>query len=318
MLAIASTGQTPLAQAAPSAELVVYSMKVRNPKTTLRCRETVTYLVSVELAPSNGAPTPTPGSRGVPKGVSMIITKVEADSRDPSVGDFVGATTAKTTVVFDDDLATLGTKFRFKANKPGSTTLYFQGLVGEEYVSFNLDVQVVPCNYKVKGASVWNNGPISLVALLDGEMKSDEQGNLTGTTTVDWDAAFTIPDGNAGCGGSRAVSATDSQANLTGDVSEDGQVAVTITYLPTTFAIRGSCSLGGGSGEETIAPAPLALNVAASGGVSTQSQALSGIPGSATIVVVPVDEEAAAFIPGRNEASGGAFSSLLDALLAQQ
>jgi hypothetical protein len=319
-LAIGSTGQTPLAQAAPVREIVYFSMKVQNPKTTLRCGQTVTYLVKVELAQSKGAPTPAPGSFGFPKGQSVIGVKVETFSVDKNVGDFIaterGFATAKTSMVFDDDLTGLGTKFKFKAKKAGTTTLYFEGLVGKEYVSDKVEVKVLPCNFKVKGASLWNNGPISLVALLDGEIKSDDEGNFTGTTTVNWDAIFTIPDGNTACGGSRDVSATDSQADLTGSVSDSGQVTVNITYQPTTFSISGSCSLGGGSGEETMAPTPLAITIASSGGVSTQAQALTGITGSAAIVIVPVDDEAAAFIPGSQEPLSDVLSNFFGALPA--
>src|SRR3990172_312916 len=89
MLALGSTGQTPIAQAAPPAELVVFSMKVRNPKTTLRCRETVTYLVKVELAQSEFAPTPEPGSLGLPKGQSVINVEVSAVSADTGIGEIV-------------------------------------------------------------------------------------------------------------------------------------------------------------------------------------------------------------------------------------
>ncbi len=315
-----SAGLTSLVQAAPPREIVYFSMKVQNPKTTLRCRETVTYLVKVELAPTNGAPTPAPGSFGFPKGQSVVNVKVEAFSVDKNVGDFVatekGFATAKTAMVFDDDLAGLGAKFKFKAKKAGTTTLYFEGLVGKEYVSDKVDVKVLPCNLKVKTTSLWNNGPISLVALLDGEMKADDQGQFTGTTTVNWDAIFTIPDGNTACGGSRDVSATDSQADLTGSVSDSGQVTVNITYQPTTFSISGSCSPGGGSGEETMIPTPLAITVASSGGVSTQAQTLTGISGLATIVVVPVDDEAVSFIPSNQEPSWDYFSSLFGVLLA--
>jgi hypothetical protein len=77
-----------------------FSMKVQNPRTKLRCGETVTYPVRVEFVRPD-APTPMPGSFGSPKGLSVINVSVEASSTNKTVGDFVNAT-SNTTLVFDD------------------------------------------------------------------------------------------------------------------------------------------------------------------------------------------------------------------------
>jgi hypothetical protein len=315
-LAIGSTGQTPLAQAAQPAEPVVFSMNIKNPKTTLRCRESVLYFVSVELAPSNGAPTPAPGSRGVPRGVSMIVTNVEATSKDPSVGDFVGARTEKTTVVFDDDLVTLGSKFRFKANKPGTTTLYFEGLVGKEYVSLNLDVEVLPCNFKARTSSTFSAQGITILSAMDGEMQMDEEGSFTGTATVNWVGA---PTAAGNCSGT--IDIASSQADLTGSLDENGQLRAEVTYLPAAlthnFCCQGICA----TDTALVTPAAVAMSVPPSGGVSRQSQDLYepryySMHGSVDIIVIPAEDEAISFIPGNQEGSEDDGSSSFEALLA--
>ena len=316
MLAIGSTGQTPPAQAAPVGEIVNFSMKVQNPKTTLRCGETVTYVVKVELAQSEFAPTPVPGSMGLPKGMSVIGINVDASSKDSSVGDFVGARTAKTAVVLDDDLATLGAKFKFKANKPGKTTLYFEGLVGKEYVSFNLDVKVLPCKFKTKTNSKFSAQGITIMSTMDGEMQADDQGNFTGTATVNWVGA---PTASGDCSGT--IDIASSQADLTGNLDENGQLAATVTYLPAAlthnFCCQGNCA----TDSAVVTPDAVAMSVPPSGGVSRQSQDLYepnyySMHGSVDIVVIPAEDEAISFIPGNQEPSRDDLSSLLGALVA--
>lgn len=189
--------------------------------------------------------------------------------------------------------------FTFTAKEPGETTVVFGGTVPVDEiwrsvlsghdVAGSIDLTIVECEYKVTTISRWNIGPISLVATIkDGKMKLDEQGHLTGTAMVKWETIFNVPDLNAACGGSRDVSVTDSQASFSGDVSDSGQVTVNITYQPTMYSIKGSCSVGPVvDGAQEITPAPLAITVADSGGVSTRAQDLEGQPGSAIIAVFP-------------------------------
>lgn len=315
-LALGSTGPTPVAQAAQPAELVVFSMNVKNPKTTLGCRETVTYLVKVELEKSIGVPTPVPGSMGFPKGMTVIGINVEAFSKTPSVGDFVGPKTVKTAVVLDDDLATLGAKFKFKANKPGKTTLYFEGLVGKEYVSLNLDVKVLPCNFKARTSSTFSAQGITLLSAMEGEMKMDEEGNFTGSGTVNWVGA---PSASGNCSGT--IDIESSQADLTGSLDENGELAAEVTYLPAAlthnFCCQGICA----TDTALVTPQAIAMSVPPSGGVSRQSQDLYepnyySMHGSVDIIVIPAEDEAVSFIPGKPGPSGDDGSSAFEALLA--
>ncbi len=304
-LTIESAGQITPAQAAPPREPVYFSMKVQNPKTSLRCGETATYLVKVELQ-QTGAPTPAPGSLGLPKGLSVIGIKVEAFSKDLSVGDFVGAVkgtaTARTAVVFDDYLSGLGAKFKFKANKPGKTTLYFQGLVGKEYISFNLDVKVLPCKFKATTIGEWHvPGPanISVVASSDdAEVKADDEGNFTGSTTVNW----VVSSGQVGDCIPQSVT-TSSQVDWTGNMDDNNLLMMDAKYQTAGITLPVYCvgsdgGIASGSTPVQLTPDPLQVSVAAGGGVFRQSQVLQGpeaTPGYVTIIVVPEEDEAAAF-----------------------
>lgn len=314
-LTIGSAGQTPLAQAAPASELANFSMTVQNPRTKLRCGETVTYLVMVEVAPSNGAPTPAPAAVGLAKGLSVVNVTVEAESVNKSVGDFVGAVkgtaTTKTSVVFDDDLATLGAKFKFKANTPGKTTLYFQGLVGQEYVSDKVEVKVLPCKFKVNTVSKFSVGMTS-VGMIDAEIESDESGSFTGTATVNWVTSII-------CG---IVSPIDpGKADLTGTINESGQLVGQITFEPMTSVGGGPCGIGSVDTSNFGTLAPLTLKASSAGvSVYTQAQVVTATNGSftgtATLVVIPEEENAVSFLPNDHQAGGpvflGFFGTLLD------
>jgi hypothetical protein len=324
MLAIGSTGQTPPAQAAPVGEIVNFSMTVQDPKTTLRCGETVTYVVKVELAQSEFAPTPVPGSMGLPKGMSVIGINVDASSKDPSVGDFVGARNAKTAVVLDADLATLGAKFKFKANKPGKTTLYFEGLVGKEYVSFNLDVKVLPCKFRATTIGEWHvDGPanISVVAISDdAEVSGDAQGSVTGSASVNW----VLNSGQVADCLPQSVT-TSSQVDWSGQVDDNEQLTLDGTYQPAAMSLPVYCvgsdgGIASGSTPIQLTADPLQVGMAFSGGIFRQSQVLEGpegpISGFVTIVVVPEEDEAVSFIPGNQEPSWDDPSSWFGTRLA--
>jgi len=320
-LVIGSAGQTHLAQAAPARELVNFSMEVQNPKTKLRCGETVTYLVQVELQ-QTGAPTPSPGALGFAKGLSVVNINVEATSIDMSVGDFVGKAIAKTAVVFDDDVTGLGAKFKFKANKPGKTTLNFEGFVGKEYVSAHLDVKVLPCKFKATTIGEWHvPGPanISVVAISDdAEVDADEQGTLTGSTSVNW----VVTAGQVGDCIAQSETAS-SQVDWSGNMNDQGQLMMDAKYqtaeisLPV-FCVGSDGGIASGSTPVQLTPDPLQVSLVSEGGVFRELQVLQGpesMYGFVTIVVVPVDDEAAAFIPTEQDAVWDDFISLFGALL---
>ena len=324
VLAIGSAAQTPPVQAAPAGELVYFSMKVVNPKTTLRCGQTATYLVRVELAQSKGAPTPAPGSFGLPKGQSVVNVKVEASSVNKTAGDFVGTAAATTSVVFDDDLTGLAAKFKFKAGKPGKTKLYFEGLVGKEYVSTELNVKVLPCKFKAKTVLQFSTAYYNLTGISsDAVMIADEHGNYTGSASMSW-AYSNVISGGGPC--RYSMLAADSQVDLVGQLDEDGgQVMTTATFQPTTVSSTVSCTIVTGTGPDPATVYPLTFTVDSSGGVSTQTATAEGIQGglelegpvygTARVILIPEADEAVAFIPGNYQPRVSTSSPLWWAML---
>lgn len=324
-LAIGSVGQASIAQAAPAPELVNFSMKVENPKTILRCGETVTYILKVELQQvSLLAPTPAPEPLGSPKGLPVINIKVEALSRDQTVGDFVGAkngiATARTEVVFDDDLATLGAKFKFKAKKVGKTTLYFDGLVEGQYVSFNLPVKVIPCKYKVKTTAKFSSNPNNDPAILpppitarmeNAELTADANGHFTGTANMQWfgGTQVSLLQGGLTCTVVEKFSAS-SPVDLTGEMSDDGQFTLNLTYDTVWSSFTETCSVASASGTLPYILDPMKLIMPDTGGSLSQPQGYnkSSFMGSVAIEVTPEEDTATAFNPSVLAASPGSLS----------
>lgn len=322
-LVIGSSGQIPTVRAAPAGGSVYFSMKVQSPKTTLRCLETVTYLVIVEAVPSNGLPTPSPASFGIPSGISVVGVNVEADSTNKSVGDFVGAGTVRTAVVFDSELTSgLAAKFKFKAGKPGRTTLYFDGLVGTEHAAVQLDVKVLPCKFKVKAtqqAIVAGGGNFNIVAMTDEvEITGDEQGHFAGTTPVNWVGAAS----KVGICSVLINVASTTQADLIGDMDESGQLTGNISIEAPETAVTGTCEGVSNTSQMSLIADPLRFSVPPSGGVVRVAQGFvfetANMPGSAVIVIVPVEDEAAALLPANPEANWDGVLSLFDALFVLQ
>jgi hypothetical protein len=287
-------------------------MDVKQPKTKLCAGRTVSYLVQVELEPLIRMPTPVP-PRGSPKKLGVVNVKIEAFSSERNVADFVGGDSAsgianaRTSVVTEDnDLSGLGAKFTLKAKKPGSSTLYFEGLVQGEYVSYDLPIRVIACKFKVTTISEWSvPGPagIHVTAISDdAEVKSaDEQSPLTGSTSVNW----VVSVGAVG-GCSETIDVGSSRVEWNGTVDDSDQLALNGTYQTAAGALDALCV--GASGESTtgnmsieLTPDPLLIGMSASGGSTSQSQILQGpeaTSGLVTIIVVPEEEEqAVSFIP---------------------
>ena len=226
----------------------------------------------------------------------MVNVKVEAFSVDKNVGDFVatekGFATAYTAMVFDDDLTGLGARFKFKAIKPGKTTLHFEGLVGEEYVSDKVDVKVLPCKYKVKTVIHGQTDPPFTGITDDSVMTSDEAGTFTGSATMTWvyaDKIFLVSDSYC----ITSSSAPASHVDLTGQLDDDGgQFVATVDINQTTVSATNWCAWLGVTNTFTF---PIVFvfrfSVPSSGGVSTQT---SG-PALGNIVVIPEEDEAVAF-----------------------
>ncbi|HEX7540992.1 MAG TPA: hypothetical protein VF352_02580 [Anaerolineales bacterium] len=285
-ITVASAGQTPPAQAAPAQETAKVYMDIVNPKTTVCVGKEVSYQARVYTAPTT-----------IPAGINVDAyalpgIKVDAFSQDTSVGDFERTTKGNRTVItgsseelLDDEPMPHTAYFTFKAKKAGITTLYFEGLAHGEYVSFNVPVKVINCKYKVKIVSKWSTG-MTIVATMNGELKSDEQGYFTGSATVNWVTSKL-------CGIVSPIA--PSTADLTGTINASGQLVVKITFGPMSSSGGGNC---GGAGVTTTNSGnldPLTVTVAGSRGevfnkVLSSNWKNGSFPGSAVITVIPLPQ----------------------------
>lgn len=229
------------------------------------------------------------------------------------------------------DLRIGSADFLFTANKVGETTLVFNADVpgawtgsaealasGKTYPARKAEIQVkvIRCKFKVKTVLQVDVEAFKLTGISDDAvMTADEAGTFTGSTAMHWVFAnYNV----APC--TLSISATDSQVDLTGQLDDNGQQFVTTETIQSTMAstIMVCPDVGAMSGQPpmNVDTSPLTFRVASSGGVSTQTWALQGGSGSARIVVVPEEDEAAAFIPDNHEASWDDFSRFFGALIA--
>ena len=135
----------------------------------------------------------------------------------------------------DDDVSTLGSKFKFKAKKAGTTILYFDGMFKGQYVSVNLPVRVKPCKFKVTTTSRFVVPGLKYTATMDEtELTESGDGSYTGTGKVNWVGWWqVIPPGigtSITC--TTQLTAPPSQVDLTGTMNDDGYLDVNID-VPT-------------------------------------------------------------------------------------
>ena len=326
-LVTGSVGQTSQAQAAADNPADVYFEVSANPQSPppLCINQQLKIYVSIN---KNITKVINEKAYNLPRGAVTGVKVTGSMSKD------VGTLESKKPEVSfgDDELAVLQPKgigqadFVFTAKKPGTTTLTFTANVpgawtgsaealalGKSYPAnkAEIKVRVIPCKFKVKTASNFSAQGVNLAAIMDGEMKADEQGNFTGSATVNWIGGFA----SFGTCGAAYYDVASSQADLTGrHDDEGGQLAVEVNYLGAVLTMSGCASASG-----TVVPDPLALNIPSSGGVSTQSQDLHepnyfSFYGSAVIVVTPVEDGAVSFNPAGLAARVGSPSTWLTEL----
>lgn len=307
-LTIRGAGQTVPAQAAPAGandidfELSVYSEKLPticvNKKLTLYAGVSKTKYKE-ELVDINGKPIPIPGKTPEPTVTGEKVSGVGTLEK-------IGGT---------EDLMSLQGEnvFTFTSNKPGTAKLKFTVFIQNSWIGANEVVIGSPvqrvkeitvkvgCKQKVKTVLQFPVPELYKITVIsdDAVMTADEAGTFTGSATMYW----TYSDIVVGCG-SFAASATDSQVDLTGNIDDDGQQFVaTETFQPTMVSVSDECPVVGKiSSQGPGSVYPLTFSVASSGGVSIQTATGEGISGLAHIVVVPEEDETAAFIPGNQAA----------------
>lgn len=239
------------------------------------------------------------------------------------------------------DLSVGAADFAFIAKKVGTTILKFDAEVGSYWdgegvahtvsqphpVHVEVPVKVIPCKFKVGATSRWHlPGPhqFDIVGMIDNaEMKADEQGNFTGSASMNWAVATTVL--SPICL-SAIFTVSPSQANLTGQMDDSGLLQANLTYSPATASMTQVCKVPTGTQTSTLhlqmVPDPLNLSVASSGGTFNKSQVLvvtatdyggtAPLSGSSVIVVIPEQDEAVAF---NSDSQAALFPSAWRAML---
>lgn len=325
-LAIGSAGQIPPVQAATAKlepadikfELNVYPENLP----TICVKQKLNLYVSVSKTVSKvigGKLYELPGTTGLPQVTSSVkgsgkIQKQLGDIDAPRISQV---------------------HYMFTADKPGTTTLKFSAPIENSWIGTKeevigsgvkvekeVTVKVRNCKYKVTTIGEWHpsleGNPVIMATSGDAEVKADEQGNFTGTATVNWIVNVSqIGD----CVQEHTIGS--SQVEWTGQMDDADQLTMNGDYQPASGSVTVFC------GEtwtfpEQLTPDLLQASVSSYGGVSRQSQVIEseGVngtethPGTVTIIVIPDEDEAAVFIPANQEAGWDGFSNFFGALLA--
>ena len=314
-LTIGSASQAPPVLAAPAAandiyfDLNIYPEKL--PRICVNQRLTLYASVSKTIYKGliglDGKEIPIPGQKPAASVIAFV-------NKGPGTIEKISASGSSENKLFSlsgEDV------FTFISDKPGKVTLQFttvvkpawiganEKLAGEVLLTEYVTVQV-GCKFKVKAiqqAIVAGGGNFNIVAMIDeAEITGDEQGHFTGTTPVNWVGAAS----NVGvCSVSINVAST-TQANITGDMDESGQLTGNLSIGAPETTVTGTCAGVSNTSQMSLSADPLRFSVPSSGGVVKVAQGFvfetANMPGSAVIVVVPVEDEAAAFSPGNQAA----------------
>ncbi len=261
--------------------------------------------------------TRTIGERLVDYTAMVLGVDLTATSDEPAIGSLTRTSADRYTG--GGALQTYqAVEFTFKALKAGTTTLRFKGRVNWHWLPGATDaavqaspdgyqvpvdavitVKVRPCRVNASAVHRWSGSGYIVVGTMDeADLTADEQGHLTGSGTINWTVATIVPD---------CVSTDDyapSQVELAGDLRDDGQLAVAFTYAPAVDSATILCTdrfrgvYEDRSWTVLASPSPLAFQVSSFGGVSQQSQVLTGeqsaATGDAVLVLLPADDEAPA------------------------
>jgi hypothetical protein len=306
-LSVASTGQTAPAQAAPAGATELGFFLVANKQggsKSLCVGELSTLQVLVYR-------------QKVVDGVSQapdVVTGVRVNGvvTNPSIGKI---SPERNMTILASSIYPGAADFVFTAARPGATAVVFEATVvtpgwfgtnwggGSRKVSAHVDVQVIACKFKVTTKSllketVLGTSPAYIhfeASSTEAELVADEQGNYTGSTKVDWvstiDARrFDVPGGSVIC--AEKVTTMPSQVDWAGTLNDQGYLALTGTFPPTTSLVKGTCGPAPISDQGSVTPDPLNVLVPFStGGASTLSQVLeeTNQTGSAFVDVVPTN-----------------------------
>ncbi len=202
---------------------------------------------------------------------------------------------AKTTTTMASDNINRN-RFTFIAEKPGETTVVFQGKVGKKVflgleissgntVTAAMPLKVENCEYRVSTTSRWvqKGGTFSVVAMItDAGMTMDKPGHYTGDAQVKW---YIVPNIElAGCT-IGDVSVPNGEAILTGEWADGPDLILDVDFDPVGFEpVKIACPNLPGSPEGTAQsdskrqPGTLTKRFPASGGYEPMDHSLTGFP----------------------------------------
>jgi hypothetical protein len=161
--------------------------------------------------------------------------------------------------------------FTFSALRSGTATVTFQGTVaqrrflglelGGNTVTTSMTLQVEDCVYRVTAMSRFSAQDVDLLATMDGSMKREADGYLSGSAVVNWGRAVTIA---RDCSGE--IEVAPSTAELFAK-EFDNRMIVDVRYLPAALTHSFSCGGRGSTNRASVTPKPLAFDVSENGDV---------------------------------------------------
>jgi hypothetical protein len=190
--------------------------------------------------------------------------------------------------------AVMAATFSLHARKPGTTRVYFKAKIFGQYVGPGIDIQVVPCKFRVlvRTTALGQIPAITEIAryTMKGEMSGE--GALTGGAGVNWITQQATP-----CFVIKQT-VPDSTAKFEGNVSEDGRTLTgQISFAAASLSNTGYFTCGravSASKQLQLQPPPISFKVPVTGGTVFRSVAFPFgdvvLKGQAEVTVVPIPD----------------------------
>lgn len=268
------------------------------------------------------------GVSGSPDTVTGVT--VNGWSNNPNIGQI---SPRKNTTIWSSSIYSGAADFVFRAENPGNTVITFDATVatpgwfgtnwggGSKTVTTSVDVQVIPCKYKIEAVGQWHEASdgayYSITSVTEQTViTADADGHYTGSASVNWAGT-----GRTGNGCEISFQADSGLAHYAGEVDESGQLVLKQTYEPVKASDSYDCGNESGWAKGLVSSDPISLHIPGPGGVFTPSHVLNldwwvPMSGSITFVVIPEEDAAVSLSSGDQQASWDNFSNLFGALLA--
>jgi hypothetical protein len=189
----------------------------------------------------------------------------------------------------------------FNADVPGAWTGSAEALaLGKTYPArkAEIKIEVRNCKFKViatsRMAKCYVGGCLNFLGVATGQVTADENGSFTGIAQVYWTTGANI----FGCTSSATMG--NGNVNMHGNLNESGPLFLELDYEPVPWNLVKSCAGKSIPESYTETVTPLRVTVRSTTAVTvalnqTLSDEAGSIDGSATIVVIPEEDQAVAF-----------------------